>query len=65
MKYAVAIYTDHYGKNEIKIVEANNEIEAIQIAVEGNADTIDVSIDHLINYYWDSRKITVSEPVAI
>ncbi len=67
-KYAVAVLSFFDNKNEVKIVEANNERDALILATEESLDVdfLDEfeTIDELIQYYIDGE-ISVSRPVKL
>lgn len=64
-KYAVAVCNLLNNGNEVKIVSANNDVEAMILAVEG--EILDIGTDNLTEvqqYYFDGE-ISVSIPVEI
>lgn len=65
-KYAVAICNLMTGINEVKIVEAENEINAIVLANEGVLElTSEFStVADVIRYYYDGD-LSVSNPVEL
>lgn len=67
-KYAVAILNFFNNKNEVKIVEAENERDALILVAEGTLeiDFLDEyeTTEELIRYYADGD-IAVSKPVKI
>lgn len=63
--WAVGIYTERNGMNEVKIIDAESEIRAIQKAVDGFFDLDETTVQSLKNYYWESRQIVVSDPVFL
>ncbi|WP_432409086.1 hypothetical protein [Wukongibacter sp. M2B1] len=64
--YAVAVYNMIDDENEVKIVNAKNEIDAMIIAVQGQKSCeISVNtIDELQQYYLD-LDFSVSKPVEV
>jgi hypothetical protein len=65
MIWAVGVYTERNGKNEVKIIESLSETRAMQKAVDGYFDVDNTTIDALKNHYWETRQIVVSNPVFL
>lgn len=65
--WAVGVYTEFTGKNEVKIVSADSDIRVIQKAVDGFFDIANdrTTIQNLKNHYWESRQIVISDPVYL
>jgi hypothetical protein len=63
--WAVGVYIERSGINEVKIVNAITETRAMQMAVDGYFDIDLTTVQILKNYYWDTKQITVSTPVFI
>jgi hypothetical protein len=63
--WAVGVYNERNGKNEVKIIDADSDIRAMQKAVDGYFDIDDTTIVALKVHYWESKQIVVSDPILI
>jgi len=64
-KYAVAVCNVYNSTNTIEIVEAEDEIKAIILAVEEEIIDLDIdNVEELLQYYHDGN-IIVSRAVKI
>lgn len=63
-KYAVGVCNLYTNENEVKIVTAENKIEAIVIAVEDENNIKFDTLKEALKYYYDGE-ISVSKPVVI
>lgn len=66
-KYAVAIASDAKGTNEITVIEADNEVNALILALEETLElefVLPDTVEELIAYYAENEMM-VSAPIEI